>query len=360
MPKPYSLMARLAALTIASAVGLVSAQQGPVIDFSSTSGTGVSTSDILVENVRLSVPVANPFDPATTTFVTTQYNVMFRFNPVNLHLEPVGLSDASTNCATAEIQVNNAVLGQTSPVAGATVTIGRQTVTTNAQGTATFSGLPSGPVGISVVAPNYVLVNQAALLQCTTTNRVTLSMSPSSGAGALAANQFRVILNWGENPRDLDSHLTGPAADGTSRWHVYFSSRTNGDMCGLDVDDTTSYGPETVTCPRTAATTLRPGIYRYSVHHYAGTGNIGTASAVVRLELGNGQVFNYTPPAAAYTGSGNVWTVFEITVNADGTINLANVNTLTPSVSASAVRSSTPPMGGRSEDPALFSNLGSK
>lgn len=359
MKKPSFVVTCLAAAAFTGWASLAHAQT-PTIDFSSSTGTGISTSDVLIENVRLSVPVANPFDPTTTTTVTTQYNVTFRFNPVNLHLEPVGLSDAGSNCATAEVQVNNAVLGQTAPVAGATVTIGRQTITTNSAGTALFSGLPAGPVGVTVVAPDYVMVNQGALLQCESTNRLTLSMSPSTGTGALTANQFRVVLNWGENPRDLDSHLTGPAADGTTRWHVYYGNKQGGDVCGLDVDDTTSYGPETVTCPRDTTGSLRPGIYRYSVHHYSGSNTIGTSGATVRLELGNGQVYNYTPPDAAYTGSNNVWTVFEITVNTNGTIGLANVNTLTPSVSASSVRGGPAHTGGHSENPALFTNLSGK
>jgi hypothetical protein len=62
-----------------------------VIDFSSTRGSGVSQSDVLIENIRLLVPVANPFQPGTTTTVETSYNVMFRFDPATLHLVPVGL-----------------------------------------------------------------------------------------------------------------------------------------------------------------------------------------------------------------------------------------------------------------------------
>lgn len=342
-------LASLASLTVAETV----------VDFSSARGSGVNVTDVLVENVLVSVPVANPFDPATTTSVSARYNVTFRFNPRTLHLEPVGLSDADSACATAEVQVNNAVLGQSAPVSGATVTIGGRTATTNSAGIVSIAGLPAGTASMTVVAPNYVAVTQSAALQCATTNRVTLSISPSAGPGALTGNQFRIILNWGQNPSDLDAHLTGPAADGTNRWHVYFGAKQGGDVCNLDVDDVTSYGPETITCPRNGVTSLRPGVYRYSVHHYTGSGSIGTSTARVRLEMGNGQVFNYAPPTTGFTGAGNVWTAFEITVREDGTTSVANVNTIGTSGS-STVRSEPSPTGGRSEDPAWFSNLGTK
>lgn len=51
---------------------------------------------------------------------------------------------------------------------------------------------------------------------------------------------LRVVLTWGSSPSDLDSHLVFPGN------HVYFSQK-QGDQTHLDVDDTSSYGPETIT-----------------------------------------------------------------------------------------------------------------
>lgn len=66
----------------------------------------------------------------------------------------------------------------------------------------------------------------------------------------LDEDEIRVVLTWGASPRDLDSHMTGPASDG-DRFHVFYSHKKyteNGiKKVGLDVDDTTSYGPETIT-----------------------------------------------------------------------------------------------------------------
>lgn len=56
-------------------------------------------------------------------------------------------------------------------------------------------------------------------------------------------NVYRIVLRWGEEPEDLDSHIRGTA--GESDEHVFFD-RMNGEAAGLDVDDVTSYGPETI------------------------------------------------------------------------------------------------------------------
>lgn len=356
---------------VALAAGLMaSAAFAQTIDFSSTRGAGVSQSDVLIENIRVLVPVPNPFQPGTTTTVETNYNVNFRFDPTTLHLVPTGLQqtggEGAQACATANVTVFDALRGANAPLPNASVTLGGQTAQTNAQGVATFSALPPSLFTITAVAQNYRQASQAAVLNCTAPNNIAMALSPSSpAAGGLVAGQFRAILTWGQNPSDLDSHMTGPASTTDQRWHVYYSNKLAGDMCGLDVDDTTSYGPETVTCPRTNDTTtrLRPGVYRYSVHHYSGTTNIGSSGANVRLELPGGQTYTYTPPAGAYLGTNDVWTVFELTVDGNGTMRVAPVNTITPSIGAGAVRTpgaaqAAPEVQfGAAEDASLFRGL---
>lgn len=351
-------------LTAAAAVfGLCASASAQLnIDFSNARGLGTAPGKVLIENIKVLTPVQNPFTGTSTT-VETGYNVIFDFDPASLHLIPSGITQASgtgaSSCASASVQVYNAVLGATGGgLSGATVTIGTRSVATNASGIAAFTGLPEGVNSISVTSNGYVSATQSATLSCATpTNTVAVAVSPAAGTtGGLTSGQFRVILTWGQNPSDLDSHMTGPNADAT-RWHLYYSNKTAGGICKLDVDDTSSYGPETVTCPATGTTgTLRDGVYRYSVHHYSGTGNIGTSGASVRLEFANGTVYNYTPPALAWTGSSNVWTVFELTVSG-GSISVAPVNTITTGVSSGSVRAQKAPLFGEAEDARLFLNL---
>ena len=63
---------------------------------------------------------------------------------------------------------------------------------------------------------------------------------------------LRLTLTWGENPRDLDSHLWTPSIEG-SPYHVYFGSKGSENSrpyAQLDVDDVSSYGPENITIKR--------------------------------------------------------------------------------------------------------------
>lgn len=371
MPSSLLNVVRRTAIATATAfVALGAAAQAPVIDFSSVRGAGTSQSDVLIENIRLMVPVPNPFQPGSTTTVETNYNVVFRLDPATLTLVPVGLDqtggDGTAACASANVQVYDALRGAGAPLANVSVTLGRHTVQTNAQGVASFSGLPPSLYAVTAVAPSHVPANRTSVLTCGAPANIALALSPSSQfAGGLGAGQFRTILTWGENPRDLDSHLTGPDGTANGRWHVYFGDKQSGDMCGLDVDDTSSYGPETVTCPRTggSASTLRPGVYRYSVRHYAGSGDIGTSNANVRLEFAGGQSYTFSPPAGAYFGSGDVWTVFEVTVGANGAASVAPVNTISNSLTAAAVRphagaeAAAGAQFGTAEEPSLFRGL---
>ena len=348
------------------AAGLVMACMGAAawsqitIDFSSANGTGTAQDKVLIQNIRVTTPVPNPFDPGSNTTAESTYNVLFTFDPASLHLVPQGITQASgtgaNTCATVNVQVYNSVLGVDGPLSGATVLIGTRSATTNSSGVATFTGLPPGTTAFTAYASGYVATSQVASLNCLQTNSVAMALSPSSGTGSLNTGQFRVILTWGANPSDLDSHMTGPNADST-RWHIYYpsSSRTAGGICGLDVDDTSSYGPETITCPSTTTTALRNGVYRYSVHHYSGSGTIGSSGATVRLEFGNGTVYNYTPPSGGWVSDDDVWTVFELTVN-NGAISVAPVNSVSNGVSDSSVQRPKQLMYGRPESRDLFRN----
>ena len=73
-------------------------------------------------------------------------------------------------------------------------------------------------------------------------------------SGPVKQGQVRIVLTWGETPRDMDSHLDTP-----SGCHLYFGHKQcpNGEA-SLDTDVTDSYGPETINIR-----SLKPGVYRY-------------------------------------------------------------------------------------------------
>lgn len=127
----------------------------------------------------------------------------------------------------------------------------------------------------------------------------------------LPAGQTRIVLSWGQSPRDLDAHLTGPKDDGT-RFNVYYNNRRCGDYVDLDIDDTSSYGPETITIRNQIA-----GIYRFSVHDYSNS----SSSSSSKLSYSNAkvQVFRGSEPVQVFyvpaNMGGTLWEVFEINGN---------------------------------------------
>ena len=120
------------------------------------------------------------------------------------------------------------------------------------------------------------------------------------------STKYRAVLTWGANPRDLDSHLVSTGSKGS--YHVLYSSKTgylNGRSSAmLDVDDISSYGPETTTFAKKKGQT-----YTYYVYLYNGSGSLKTSRAKVKLYHGNTLVKTYSVPAR---GSGRYWNVFSI------------------------------------------------
>ncbi|MGY4534540.1 tetratricopeptide (TPR) repeat protein [Pseudomonas sp. TE3786] len=115
---------------------------------------------------------------------------------------------------------------------------------------------------------------------------------------------MRVVLTWGQTPADLDSHIAYPGN------HVYFDSKKGLDA-NLDVDDTNSFGPETITLEK-----KRFGeTYVYAVHDFTHSGDpqsrgLTNSQAKVFVYVGQSLVRTYYVPT---NKPGNLWTVFRIT-----------------------------------------------
>ncbi|MGN1306194.1 MAG: S-layer homology domain-containing protein [Faecousia sp.] len=163
--------------------------------------------------------------------------------------------------------------------------------------------LPLGNYTLELTKDGYISTYINIIVQSGTTADQNGTMSP-----VITGDSFRIVLSWGANPSDLDSHVEGMRTNGT-RFHVYYADKYayDGDVrvCDLDVDDTTSYGPETITLN---TTTEEP--YYYYVHKYAGNGTLPTSEAKVRVYQGEALIAEYNVPtdleAARY------WNVFAI------------------------------------------------
>jgi hypothetical protein len=130
----------------------------------------------------------------------------------------------------------------------------------------------------------------------------------------LPPGQTRIVLTWGASPSDLDSHTSGPLPDG-SRFHMYYPYAQAGggspwpDHVQLDLDDVTSYGPETTTLLQQI-----PGVYRFLVHDYTNrwsnsSGALSASGALVRVYRAGGLVASFPVPTGQ---GGTLWTIFEM------------------------------------------------
>ena len=101
------------------------------------------------------------------------------------------------------------------------------------------------------------------------------------------------------------------------------------EVCNLDYDDTTSYGPEHITLN---TTTNKP--YYYYIHRYAGSGSISTSSAKITVHKGNTKIAEFNVPTNL--GTSDYWNVFAIV---NGKLIVKNTMTASPDTAYADTRS---------------------
>nr|WP_301308533.1 tetratricopeptide repeat protein [Pseudomonas otitidis] len=214
--------------------------------------------------------------------------------------------------APVSIEVLSAVV-KDEKIAGAEVLLqknGAQTVTgrTDAQGRVTLdSSFADDPESLVIVKKDGYS-NLVAKCPCT---GMTYAISPVMKD----LDGLRIVLSWGEKPEDLDSHIAYPGN------HIYFAEKEGTDA-DLDVDDTDSYGPETITLHK-----KRYGeTYVYAVHDFTNRDNpsskaLAGSQAKVFVYVGQSLVRTYYVPKEQ---RGNLWKVFRITASGD----FQDINTL--------------------------------
>lgn len=170
-------------------------------------------------------------------------------------------------------------------------------------------GLDAGNYTISISKDGYIPTSFDVTVIGGETMQFDSAITPVG-----SENTYRIVLTWGENPADLDSHLNGVYAG--SRDHIYFS-RLQGDGANLDVDDTSSYGPETITIPDISKYT---GNIMYSIHDYSNASSessrvLSESRATVEIYKGSQKLNTFNVPLNT---EGTVWNVFYI--NSSGAI----------------------------------------
>lgn len=309
------------------------------------SGAITNNSDHAVNNVSVGLYAPNSTTAAYTTKTNTdgkyellavnegQYTVKAMGNGYNESTMDVNLTSNKTQdfIIAGNANVNGTIINsQTgSGLANATVSVMRAStskelivefvVITDSYGNYELLGAAIGIFTITFEADGFFIRTIEGISFVDGDNTVeqqTIVEEPEEGT-------YRIVLSWGENPYDLDSHLTGP--NGDARFHIFWanSSFDEGNI-NLDVDDIHSYGPETITIKD-----FTDGMYRYSIHNYSDQSTMG--GAAIETSPTKVEIFNYdglvsTFIAPAFTGEGNTWRVFEMTASGDN-ITIQPINT---------------------------------
>lgn len=285
------------------------------LQFSATSFTSVTVTGVVL-SVGPSVP--------TTTVATV------RMVPTNSSSGSGGIAgavrDATNNAAIAAATVE--LRPGVDNVTGTAIA----TTTTTANGTYSFSPQQYGTYTIRASRSGFVDGSDVVTVTSTQAIAPTVFLSPV-GSGVA----WRFVLQWGASPSDLDAHLTGPIVNSQSRFHVWWDDEGSlgaSPFAALDIDQTTGFGPETITMAQEFA-----GTYRFYVHNFSQETSLRSSSARVTVYRGNVQVASYSPPQT----DGEFWTVFEIT---NGTLVPINViNNIMPSVRAGETVNHEPQFG---------------
>lgn len=146
------------------------------------------------------------------------------------------------------------------PLAGAKVKLGELEYNTDARG---YIKLPMQPfasqmdasMSLTATKSGYITLATDLLVEAGTVLNRRLVLSP-----VLPPGKTRFVLQWADEPNDLDLHLTGPD------FHISYRNMKNApNRAKLDVDELEGYGPETITLDRIDARhTYDLLVYNYS------------------------------------------------------------------------------------------------
>lgn len=314
--------------------------QGVVRDFDSRAGIAVATISVydgatLLEttttdangNFSLDVDAGLDYSVEISApgFIPADYNSVDVVQDETVILESIlQIADTYTGDGIVSGTVTSSLTGTGLP--GVTVNLRAglnaetgavvNTGTTNGAGQYSIAAVPTGYYTAELSAAGYITsFIPVYSLGGQTTGNQNASLSP-----VLAAGEIRIVLTWGSSPADLDTHVTGPTTTGP-RFHIayYAPSVNDGTVASLDADDTSAYGPETITI-----TNQISGTYHYYVHDFTNDGTnpsqaLSNSGAQVKVYDAGGLVATFNVPA---NQGGTIWEVFELSGSTLTPINL--------------------------------------
>lgn len=226
----------------------------------------------------------------------------------NTYLEPQLMVGNSQNGKLVSINGNikNALTGEV--ISGATITVRKNGLHNVGEVVTAIKSDADGYYQVNLQAGNYELdVTKDGFIPAyknialgNDTNKIDVVLNPKGGSNV--GDNLRIVLTWGESPRDLDSHLSSEGI------HIYFANKYT-EEANLDVDDRSSYGPETISINKPKKET-----YHYYIHDYTNGGDnesydLSNSSAQVKVYNGNSLLYTFNIPQGK---KGTIWHVFDV------------------------------------------------
>lgn len=237
-------------------------------------------------------------------YTSTQKILEFETNNVNAKLIKEGhgsISGLIVNSTSGEYLANVTLKVRTgfNATTGDIVAEG----TSDASGSFAFD-LDAGYYTIEMKLAGFTDGYLNVLVQGDANTAVNGALSP-----IMESNMYRIVLRWGTEPRDLDSHLKGTVGD--TNFHIYYADKTanmsDGTEIGnLDLDDTSGEGPETTTF-----VAQTDGSYYFYVYRYSSSGSLPASGATVEVYNGDKNIANFSIDASASSNL-RYWNVFKI------------------------------------------------
>ena len=186
--------------------------------------------------------------------------------------------------------------------------------------------LVGGKYAVKITANNYDDYDDFMDVKSGADTNFKFALSP-----ALGTEFGRIILQWSENPRDLDSYLLVPPASGSgSRIKVNYQNKTpSGADASLDKDQTTAPGIETITMTKS-----HKGTYTYYVQNFAGpNAKLSTAKVQIflnkdlTLKPGTSRTMSFSAPDLVVDAKAQ-WIVFDIIVDSNNEVQVVTRGTV--------------------------------
>lgn len=252
----------------------------------------------------------------------TLYNIVTDVGRIGVYQETVYLASDTDTAQECELSFYDALHKSDSgegmmPLTDVDVAIrrgvncldGEAVVQEHVSGAELSTRLEPGMYTVHVSCEDYMDSDSSLFVSAQSENQMEIYATPE-----LAEDELRIVLTWGETPRDLDSHLFVPgrySSEENGNHVSYYHMSLSDGSAALDVDDTTSYGPET-----TSIYKLARGQYKYYVADFTNCSagredsyDMSNSSAVVRVYGSGGLLQTFYVPV---NRSGVLWEVFEI------------------------------------------------